>query len=56
MSVLSDTQLPPPEQWYSKLKGCNELGKSQQDIVANYERGLATKQYENTSRLFTMVQ
>ena len=26
MNVLSDTQLPPPEQWYSKLKGCNELG------------------------------
>ena len=59
MSVLADTQLPPPEQWYSKLKGCNELGKSQEDIVANYDKMNAVWQQNNMKTLadiFTMVQ
>ena len=37
IKVLSDTQLPPPEKWYSKLKGCNELGKTQEEITQNFQ-------------------
>ena len=28
--------LPPPQEWFSKLKGCNVLGKSEEEINNNY--------------------
>ena len=29
--------LPPPEEWFSKLKGCNVLGNSEEEINNNYK-------------------
>ena len=37
MSVLAHTKLPPTEKWFSKLRGCNVLGPTQQEIADNYE-------------------
>ena len=37
MNVLADTRLPPTEKWFSKLRGCNVLGTTQQEIADNYE-------------------
>ena len=31
-------KLPPPEAFYSELKGCNTLGKSSEEIAANYAK------------------
>ena len=47
--------LPPPEQWYSKLKSC-ELGKTQQDIVDNYDKMNEVWRQNNMKTLADFLQ